>query len=302
MAKKDKILIILVLLIINISGQAVANYPVTITDDLDHQVRFNQPPQRIVSLAPNITEILYKLNLETKVIGVTKFCNYPPRVQKKKKVSVKNIESIITLRPDVVIAAGIVPKEVIKKLAELDIKVVAYKATSISDTLNTIRQIAKISGAPQKGSELIQQMQAKLNYFKRKVRERLAEKESRPRVFYEIWYKPLRTVGQNTFINDLITTAGGKNIADTEQGWPQYSLEKLLLKDPDVYIVTAGSGQDERTAARIKARPNYKKLAAVKNNRVHIFNGDLINRPGPRLIKGLELFIKALHPKIKLAD
>ena len=297
------ILIILLLLFSSVSGQAAVDYPVTVTDDLGRQVTITQKPERIVSLAPSVTEILYELDLENKLVGVTKFCNYPPQAQKKKKVSSKNIESIIAQEPDLVIAAGIVPQKVIQRLQDLKIKVVGYKANSIQESITIIKKIAKISGSEKKGAELGQRMESELANIKEKVQQRLTAKGEPPTVFYEVWKKPLRTTSNNTFINDLITTAGGQNIAvDAKGDWPQYSLEQLLTNNPDVYIATAGSWKNEVTAAKIKARPNYSQLKAVKNDRVYVFNADIINRPGPRLIKGLKLFVKAIHPQANLAD
>lgn len=297
------ILIILLLLFSSVSGQAAVDYPVTVTDDLGRQVTITQKPERIVSLAPSVTEILYELDLENKLVGVTKFCNYPPQAQKKKKVSSKNIESIIAQEPDLVIAAGIVPQKVIQRLQDLKIKVVGYKANSIQESITIIKKIAKISGSEKKGAELGQRMESELANIKEKVQQRLTAKGEPPTVFYEVWKKPLRTTSNNTFINDLITTAGGQNIAvDAKGDWPQYSLEQLLTNNPDVYIATAGSWKNEVTAAKIKARPNYSQLKAVKNDRVYVFNADIINRPGPRLIEGLKLFVKAIHPQIKLVD
>ena len=304
MKKIYQLLIVIgLLLIITFSGQAANDYPMRVTDDLNRELTIKDEPQRIVSLAPSVTEILYKLNLEDKIVGVTKFCNYPPQAQSKTKISAKNVESIITQEPDLVIAAGIISKKVIQRLHDLNIKIVGYQSTSINETMNTIKQIAKISGRKNKGQKLTTQMRMELRKIKSKVEQQLKKEGERATVFYEIWRQPLRTVGSGTFINDLITTAGGKNIAASTQGnWPQYSLEQLLLKNPEVYIATTGSWKDKVTADKIKERPNYKQLQAVKNDRVYVFNADIINRPGPRLIKGLKLFVESIYPQIRLAD
>ena len=296
-------IVTLLLLAINFVGHAADDYPVTVTDDLGRQVTITHQPERIVSLAPSVTETLYELNLEDKIVGVTKFCNYPSQAQEKEKVSSENIESIIAQKPDVVIAAGIVPQKVIQRLQDLNIKIVGYKANSISEAITIIEKIARISGSQNRGTEVVKQMKAELAALRKKVQQRLAARDEKPTVFYEVWKKPLRTASSNTFINDLITTAGGKNIAAEAKGnWPQYSLEQLLIKNPAVYIATTGSWKNKVTAAKIKKRPNYRELNAIKNDRVYVFNADIINRPGPRLIKGLKLFVKAIHPQVNLAD
>ena len=290
------------LLIISLSGQAYSSYPRKIRDDLNREVIINNRPRRIVSLAPNITEIIYKLEAESRLVGVTKFCNYPQEAKEKNKVSVKNIESIIAQKPDLVLAAGIVSKKVINRLEDLGVKIVGYNPQSIEETIVTIEEIAKAIGVEDKGQQLAQKMRKELAVIKSKVEQRLVDKK-RPTVFYEVWRQPLKTVGDNTFINDLIVTAGGKNIASSAQGsWPQYNLEKLLSKAPDVYLATTGSWKEKLKVKKIKSRPNYQQLKAVKTDKVFVFNSDLINRPGPRIIEALKLFVKAIHPQIRLAD
>ncbi|MGM0502225.1 MAG: ABC transporter substrate-binding protein [Bacillota bacterium] len=299
--KLPLLIIVITLLVINLTGQTYASYPVTIVDDLDREVTIEQEPTRIISLAPSITETIYKLDAADKLVGVTKFCNYPTKAQEKTKVSVKSVESIIAQKPDLVLAEGIVSQEVIQRLEKLGIKIIAYQAHSIPETIAIIEKTAKIIGVEEKGAEITTEMRSELKDIKAKVAEQL-ETTERPTVFYEIWRQPLRTAAAETFVNDLITTAGGKNIAAGAKGsWPQYSLEKLLKESPEVYIANTGSWKEEVTVEKIKTRSNYQQLTAVKQDRVFVFDADIINRPGPRIIQGLKLFVQAIHPQVELA-
>ncbi|OCL28114.1 hypothetical protein U472_02670 [Orenia metallireducens] len=302
--RMDRLLLTVFILVLLFSryGEAEANSKVRLVDDLGKVIVIEKEPQRIISLAPSITEVLYELNLEERIVGVTDFCDYPTEAKSKTKVGANNLESIIALNPDLVIAGGIVPKDTIRRLEDLGITIVGFNPTNIEETITVIDKIAKLTGESSRGREVTERLRAELNYITKKV-ERVVSTEGSVKVFYEVWKNPLYTVGQTTFINDLIEKAGGYNIGTKADGaWPQYSMEQLLVENPDVYIATYDSWKERMTPAKIKARANYQHIKAIKDDRVYIFDADIINRPGPRIIKALRLFVQAIHPEIDLGN
>ena len=299
---KNKLILIIVIssLVLPTLVQA-GDYPLTITDDLDKQMTIQQQPNRIISLAPSYTETLFALGVDDNLIGVTQQANYPAETAQIEKVgSIKepNLEKVIALKPDLVLAAGVTPKGVVHKLRRLDIKVIGLNSHSIEGIIDDIALIAKVTGADKKGREITTEMRNKLNKIKKVVKENV-ESEGRPKVFYEIWNDPLYTAGPNTFINDLIALAGGVNIAQDAKGkWPQYNLESLLAENPEVYI-TSNHNQDKKTTKNsIKKRDKFQEIKAIKQGRILVLNSDLVNRASPRIILGLEKIAEVIHPDL----
>ena len=299
---KNKLILIIVIssLVLPTLVQA-GDYPLTITDDLDKQMTIQQQPTRIISLAPSHTETLFALGVDDNLIGVTQQANYPAETAQIEKVgSIKepNLEKVIALKPDLVLAAGVTPKGVVHKLRRLDIKVIGLNSHSIEGIIDDIALIAKVTGADKKGREITTEMRNKLNKIKKVVKENV-ESEGRPKVFYEIWNDPLYTAGPNTFINDLIALAGGVNIAQDAKGkWPQYNLESLLAENPEVYI-TSNHNQDKKTTKNsIKKRDKFQEIKAIKQGRILVLNSDLVNRASPRIILGLEKIAEVIHPDL----
>ncbi|MBM7557144.1 ABC transporter substrate-binding protein [Halanaerobacter jeridensis] len=299
---KNKLILIVIIcsLVIPTVVQA-SDYPVEVTDDLDKEITIQQQPTRIISLAPSHTETLFALGVDNNLIGVTQQANYPAEAEEIEKVgSIKepNLEKMIALQPDLVLAAGITPKGVVRKLRNLDIKVIGLNSQSIEGIIDDIALIAKATGVDKKGRAITTQMRNKLYQIKKIVKENV-ESNERPKVFYEIWNDPLYTAGSNTFINDLIALAGGVNIAGDAKGkWPQYNLETLLAENPDVYI-TSNHNQDKKTTkSSIKNRDKFQEITAIKQRRILVLNSDLVNRASPRIIIGLEKIAEVIHPDL----
>ncbi|MCL4426505.1 MAG: cobalamin-binding protein [Firmicutes bacterium] len=267
-------------------------YPLTVTDSFNRQVRIEKAPQRIVSLAPSNTEILFALGLGDKVVGVTSYCDYPVEAKSKEKIggfSDPSVEKIVALKPDLVVATGMHEK-VVKQLDSLKIPVVAINPTRFAEVYGTFELLGQVTGSQKKAGEVIGEMKKKVDEITKKVGN-----SPKPRVFYEVWDEPLMTAGPGTFINDLIILAGGNNIAaDAQKAYPQYSLELLLQRDPEVMIFPSG----KNTPEKIMSRPGWQSLAAIKNKRVVAVDPNLVSRPGPRLVQGLELFARGIHPEV----
>jgi iron complex transport system substrate-binding protein len=274
--------------------------PGNIVDGLGRTVTINTIPQRIVSLAPSNTEILFALGLGDKVVGVTEYCNYPEAAKSKSKVggfSTVDIEKVVSLRPDLVLATHIHSQTVILALENLGITVVALTPSSLNEVLDSITLLGKITGQDTEASELVTDLSARINEITDKTQKLSAEQ--RPRVFYVTWHDPLMTAGAGALSNDVINQAGGLNIASDITGDKTIDLETVINRDPEIIIVSVGMGAGEDLPWQyIKSEPRLKNTQALLNGRVYKIDGDLIHRPGPRIVEALEEMAGFIHPEL----
>jgi iron complex transport system substrate-binding protein len=298
--KRSILLVVLITLVISGVGQA-GNYPVEVTDDLGTKTIVENKPQRIVSLAPSHTETLFALGLKENIVGITDHANYPQGVSEIERVGTikeANIEKIVDLKPDLVLAAAITPKKIINRLESLNIDVIGLKPQSIQEIIVDISLIAQLTGQTQQGRKVTTEMKTKLQNITAKIEENISP-DKRPKVFYEVWKEPLYTAGSNTFIDDLINLAGGVNIAHDAPGeWPQYNFEVLLAKNPDVYLASKHSWNQEVTKDSIQGRDKFQAINAIKEGRILVLNPDIVNRTSPRIISALEQIAKIIHPQL----
>jgi iron complex transport system substrate-binding protein len=253
-------------------------------------------PQRIVSLAPSNTEVVYALGLGARVVGVTEFCNYPPEVKEKPKIggySKIDLERVVGLNPDLVLATNIHAKSVVPELEKRGITVVVVEPKNVNDVLTKIAFVGKLTGATESAAKVTAQMQARIDAVTSKV----ATVKTKPRVYYEI-DKTFFTAGPGSFIDDMIVKAGGVNIAaDAKTAYPQLTAEAIIAKDPEVILL--GSMNFGETPEVVRARPGWANITAVKTGRlIPITDEDVISRPGPRVVEGLELIARALYPEL----
>ena len=267
-------------------------FPLKVTDFLGREVTIEKEPQRIVSLAPSTTELIYALGAGNKVVGVTDFDNYPPEVKDVPKVGGfkgPNVEAITAQKPDIIFASTLSGKEQMESLEKMGIPVVMLEAKNIAQIYQSIRIIGQITGTEKKGEELIKQMQDKIKEINDKVKD--LPKVS---VFYLVSLDGNWTSGKGTFIDELINLAGGKNVAEDVNGWAQYSVEELVKKNPDVIITSPHAGD----VKDIKNMAGYKDTNAVKNDKIFVIsNDDIISRASNRIVLGLEEIAKFLHPE-----
>jgi len=274
--------------------------PGAIVDDLGRSVSIKEIPQRIISLVPSNTEILFALGLGDKVVGVTEFCNYPAEVLDKEKVggfSTPDIEKIIALQPDLILAGSIHAKEVIPALEEWGLTVFALAPENLDGILKDIEVVGKITGKGEEASKLVAQMEARIEAITDKT-ERLKLQE-RPSVFFITWHDPLKSMGSKSFPHELIEKAGGVNIfQDVEERNFQVEFETVVYCDPQVIIVTVGHAAGEAKAFEwAKEEPRLKVTEAGKNSRIFPLDTGL-TRCGPRAVDALEEFAKFIHPEI----
>ena len=280
-----------------LSGSSVAGDPPPhiFIDDLNRQVVLPSVPQRIVSLAPSITEILFAIGLGERVVGVTQYCDYPPEAQAKPKVGYTHpsLEAIVALQPDLVLA----PRELLRadalgKLEQLQISTYVLDAQTVDSILAHIQTLGRILGAQTAADELTGRMRRRIE----DIRVRTSSLP-RPRVLYVLNSEPLITVGPGSFIHQLIELAGGSNIAARAQvAYPRLSMEAVLKEDPELILFPTGRaegiarGEEERWQ-------RWTTLSAIKLGRLHRVPNDLLNRPGPRIVQGLDALARAIHPE-----
>jgi len=262
-------------------------------DDLGRLVAINGTPQRIVSLSPSITETLFALGLGDKVVGVTDWCDFPPEALEKEKVggyTTPDIEKIVALTPDLILVAHGTPMEVINTMVGLGLTLFGIKTTDLDDLLNDIKRVGEITDKEVEAQALTSEMESRIQA----VTNQTEELEERPRVFYIIWDDPLQTAGSGTFIHELIEKGGGANICGNITGYPIISIEEVIARNPEVIITSSWPGvyewaMNETTLNATDAR---------QNNRVFVCDDNLAQRPGPRLVEGLEWFAYFIHPEI----
>lgn len=278
-----------------------AAVPTTITDSAGRSVTIAAIPQRIISLAPSTTEILFALGLSSRVIAVDEFSNYPPEAANLPRIGGSygnyDIERIVALEPDLILAAGITSSELIQQLSDLGetVVVVGVAETSFTSIYSDIELVGTITGQAAQAEDLTAAMQRKYEDIVARVAN-----APKPRVYWELdATDPTRpyTVGPGSFVNDLIALAGGSNVfASASQPYPQVSAEQVIALNPEVIILA--NAQYGMTAEALRTRPGWEQLAAVQQERIYPIDADIVSRPGPRIVDGLEATARLLHPDL----
>jgi iron complex transport system substrate-binding protein len=266
-----------------------------VVDGFGRTVRIPQLPQRIVSLAPSLTETLYALGVQDRLVGDTDYCDYPADAQKKTKVGGvinPNLEEIAALRPDLVL----VTKEgnrvdTVRALDTLGIPAYATDARSVDDVLTTTQKLGDLLGVPEAGDSLAADLRKRLDALHAKL---AAIPPSR--VLFVVWTEPLQSVGKDTFVADALRKADAESIVNSKQDWPQMSLEEVARLQPE-YLVFAEShfGAGTRDFEVLADRPGWRILDAVRQRRFAVVS-DAVIRPAPRIISAIEDLARQLHP------
>jgi iron complex transport system substrate-binding protein len=273
--------------------------PATITDDWGREIHLETVPQRIVSHVPSITETLFALGLGDKIVGDSEYCDYPEAAKTKPKIGgyfTPNLEEIVALKPDIVLTDGYVP-ELITKLDSLGIPLAVIDPKDINGILRNIELMGNVTGSQKEATELTSDMKKRIDAVVDAV-----SSASRPSVFYVFdatdTTKPW-TAGPGSFVDALISLAGGENVAASASGpWIEFNMEQLINSNPDIILVDSSHGTAAISPAQLKELPGWQNLTAVKENRIYTIDGDLVNRSGPRIVQGLEEMAKILHPEL----
>ena len=277
-------------------------FPVTIIDDLGYTITLTEKPERIISLAPSNTEILFALGLEDNVIGVTEYCNYPPETEDKDKIgsyTTPNIEKIVNLNPDLVLAAYGNPTGTVEALKRFNLTVVGLNARNLDEILYDLRLVGELTGTSANASVLVADMVQRIEVTDERMSN--LKDEERPTVLHIIWHDPIWVAGKGTFEDELIKRSGGVNIAPVE-GYRALSLEKLIDLNPDVIITPSGSGMGCTLTnfcyEYMMSETRLRGIEAVKNDRVEVIDADVVCRAGPRIVEALEEMAKMIHPEL----
>ncbi len=273
------------------TSEAEPASPLHVFDDLGRLVAINGTPEKIVSLAPSNTEILFALGLGDRVVGVTDYCDYPPEALNKTKVggyATPDIEKIVALNSDLILVAYGTPMDVINSMVGLGLTVFGIKTIDLADLINDIRRVGEITDKEVEAQALTSEMENKIQA----VTNQTEELEQRPRVFYIVWHDPLWTAGSETFIHELIEKGGGVNICQNITGYTTISIEEVVARDPEI-IITSEWSYDWALNATELASTN-----ASQTGRIYTCDDNLVQRPGPRLVEGLEWFAHFIHPEI----
>ena len=279
-------------------------FPLTLTDARGVAVTFDKPPQRIVSMSPPITETLFALGLGDRIVGVTRFCQFPEEAKTKEQiggVSDPSTEKIVSLAPDVVFVTVGNPLPVIEALEKVGIRVFSVDPKTYEGVCESVATLGRICGVPEAGERLSGQMRATAQEIAVKVAGIPPDK--RPSTLLVVWLDPLFVAGPGTYMDDMLRVCGARNAAaETKNPWKEFSLEMAVAADPEVLVLmtehTPGVKDGQEMLAKLRAHPSWKGVRAVKNGRVSLIHSDLIARTGPRLADGLKLLAKAIHPEL----
>lgn len=287
--------------------QQISEYKtVTLADSYGNVITLTSPPERIVSLAPSNTEMLFGVGAGDNVVGVTDFCNYPydfsAWIEAGNMTSIGNyygpsVEPIVALEPDLVLASS-GSLDAAENLKNLGYNVLILEARTIDDVLRDILLVGRATGNDSNAGNLVSEIRTRIE----NVTNQAALASTTPRVYHEIWNDPLMSAGPGTFIEELIVLTGGENIfTDATTSWPVVSSEAIIEKNPDVMFfpnMYMGVGNFYQTIEAVKDRPGWDSITAVQNDAIYEINADIISRSGPRLVNAIEIIAKMVHPEI----
>ena len=280
----------------HVNAQSPAPAKNEVTDEMGRRVAVPVPVRRIVSLAPNLTETVFALGAQDRLVGVTDFCDFPPEAKQKTSVGGAvnpSLEQIVALKPDLVLAQAITMnrRETVDALERLGIAVYSANSNSVEGILESTRHIAEVIGANEQAAALLKNLRARLDELKLRL-------EGRPlrRVLFVVWNDPLISIGRKTFIADALRLAGAESVVETDQDWPRLNLEEVVRLQPEFLVFASSHSETVRTTVEeLAERPGWRGLDAIRNRRIAAIS-DAINRPAPRLIEAIEDLARQLHP------
>jgi iron complex transport system substrate-binding protein len=276
--------------------------PIVLTDGLGRTVSLPAPAQRIISLAPGNTEILFAIGAGPQVIGRDAYSDYPEAAKQVTDIGggfgELNTEVILAQKPDLVLAGSLTPPEQLTALERLGLTVFSVaNPKDFPGLFDNIRLVAQLTGRAAQADELIAGLQKRVAT----VQEKLGSPATRPLVFYELdgtdpnapW-----TPGPGSFVDRLITLAGGENLgSQLKSEWVQVSIEELIARNPQIILIGDATWGGV-TLDQVRARPGWKTMPAIQADQLFVFDDNLVSRPGPRLVDGLETMAKLLHPEL----
>jgi iron complex transport system substrate-binding protein len=279
------------------SADAKAAVPLIVKDDMERSVTVPQPVKRIISLAPSVTETIYALGAQDRLVADTDVCNYPAAAQKLPKVGgpfTPNLEVIVSLKPDLVVVAANSGnrKETADALDLLHVPTYATNAKTVDDVLNSIVKLGDVLGVGEQGRILTESLRGRLQDLHHRL-----ENIVPTRVLFVVWQEPLISIGQETYIADALRHAGAESVISTKQDWPKVSWEEVVRLQPTYLVFASAHPEDIMTMMTgMRNLPGWRDLKAVEENKIVIVS-DAINLPAPRLVDAIEELAKHLHPE-----
>ena len=269
----------------------------SVIDQTGRRVMVPDNPARVVSLAPSITEIVFALGRGGCLKGASLFSDYPPESRSLPRIGSyarPDLEKIVALKPDLCLAVKDGnPKPIIDRLLSLGIPVYAMDPRSLKSVMESVLQVGDLLRAEDRAQALVRDMHARIE----RIRTRTATAKRRPRVFFQLGNAPIVSAGTNTFVHELITVAGGLNLARGPAAYPKFSLERILTLSPEIILVSSMPGDAETEHALGQWR-QWPGIPAVRNNKIFTVDADLFNRPTPRLVDGLEHLARLIQPDL----
>lgn len=272
-----------------------------VTDDLGRKIQLPAQIERVISLAPSLTESVFAVGAGDKLVGVTSFCNYPEEAKKLPKIGdtmKPNLETIVALKPQLVLVSTDSQLEgFLRQLEANNIPAFVTGAKDFDGVLNNLRQLGDLLDRPDEAANLVSDLQTRVAFVEAKVKNEKSDQKSarKPiRVFVQISREPLYTIGNASFLTDLVRRAGGASVtAEVESAYPNISRETALAAQPEAIILSVDESMGSQNTAPDDA---FKNSPAVKNNRIYPISGDLLTRPSPRTVDLIEQIARALHP------
>jgi iron complex transport system substrate-binding protein len=279
------------------NGDGAKSAPLIVKDEVGRTVEVPQPLKRIISLAPSVTETIYALGAQDRLVADSDVCNYPPAAQKLPKIGgpfTPNLEVIVSMKPDLVVAAANSGnrKEAVDALDLLHVPTYATNAKTVDDVLTSVVRLGDVLGVGEQGRALSESLRLRLQDLHRRL-----ENVAPTRVMFVVWQEPLISIGQDTYIADALRRAGAESVIQTKQDWPHIGWEEVVRLQP-AYLVFASAKPEEITVTLNGMRnlPGWRDLKAVEENKIVIVS-EAINLPAPRLVDAIEELAKRLHPE-----
>ncbi len=292
-----KILIILVMILAAGLGTSGPSRARTMIDQVGRSVRMPDHPRRIISLMPSITEIVFALGRQDRLMGATRFSTDPPAAALLPRVGSYvhlDLEKIVSLEPDLCLAQRDGnPRDIVEKIEQLGIAVYVLDPRDMAGIMDAIARLGEVLEAGEQAARIVGEMREKITAFQAVI----SRTARRPRVFFQIDASPIISAGSNTFIQQLITMAGGENLAAGATIYPRYSWEDILVMRPEVVLIASMAGGHSEMELK-SAWMRWPRIPAVRDQRVHVVEADLFDRPTPRLLDGLRTLIPLIHPEL----
>ncbi|MEB1808699.1 MAG: ABC transporter substrate-binding protein [Bacillaceae bacterium] len=283
------------------SEEAAAAFPITITDATGSEIVIEEEPQTLISLVPSNTEIVYALEALDRVVAVTDNDDFPEEVKDIDTIGGMefNVEKIIAANPDLVLANEMNNEEGLDQIRNAGVQVlVVNNASSFAQLYDSIEMVGNAVGKSEEAKNVITSMQDRINEIQTKASE--IEEADKTTVWVEIWPAPdMYTTGKGTFMHEMLEIINATNAAGEQEGWPMFTEEDAVVLNPDVIITTYGHVEGMENAVEdVLARTAWTEVEAIKNERVYNIEANIVERPGPRLIEGVEKLAKLIYPDV----